>query len=1629
MPSPHSVEAKKAYFESDELYDLAKSAPRLMAAFGVSQSEILTLKPQLDATIDTEGLRNTVPMIAGLRAIDKFDAKQNFKRYFVFLRLLCLSKYPPQINYWHGTPTPISQQEHDSADKLTIRMLKTREFREEFYGFAEKYGFLAPLHFLLTSNRTVAPEGAGEFLEKWCADKGIDLEQLKVDYEIPDGDYVLPRPDSVEPEADTSIDLANIVAGLRYSSGAPAEKKNISANKALVTDGEVSFQYDISDEFRLKLLDLYERASNAQDGKEMAAIHKEHDRLHQFDETTNLDNKGPNTLIQLDKLWEQGRSTPESDASHMMSIIFLDSFKLSNDYISQKTLIEGRRLEEVIGKENAERMGKAKTKKFYEELSNDQLYRLFERMHQHGILGIFENHLANKDVHFLPSFLSKKLEWWKENKMPVLKAGPALLGAGQEKNDPEPENADAIIAEKQEWFDQHGLAVKARRLGGEQFALACGLEHYDPSQSDKISKRIHAYGSTVIGSLRAIATIDADFQHKRSHLFAEMLNLSKISAPTMKAISKKIKKASALGNSQLVAEAIQYPAYISWTEGGHWSSMLNDQGMSEEVFGHVKNFDLVAPFYFLLSSKNTHAPRHVADDFKDWCQKEGINLRQALLDYELIDLNKPKPDIDLEMSLASQLIEYGISTGSKERNARLSGLSMEELHEVPQGERDHAWYAHMVRKSPGYIGDKTVVDALTKFVRETSASDVTKERFGQAISQEAGLSAPPVPAMWIESDVDDDDIAKIAFLLERLPKNKTGLKVTQFVLHREHGMLPKEGQAIFHSVTIPVPSNKLATIVYKYNVSVLPETEEELAFVRSTAQMVHFVAAINDTSQPFKFLPPPEGATADIQNKPLGTITLNGPSITLNMKRAAHIPGINAPALLPTVDESPEKTEPATPPSPDAPVFTPVIEGFAPSQAANDGIEAERVSRKFRLKAIEPNGIPLSERDIWWPNPEGRDLDHAVVRKNINAARLNRASGAYKAFNEPAHHYPRIISSPSDAPDGAEKEPANDTSVTKETTHRNEESGEQASGTRERESPAVFAGLTKVPDIEESTLFPDSLTDDEKIEIWDKYEQAYRKTVEVLLSEADMYLFQALNRGCNQFSCFIDLNKPGFAIHLRFSGEVEIEGETKTRTHSFILENYDKVYRDLGIPLTMENAVDLKIAVQSIILNTEGVFPARHVSFIGKNTSVKYDTQMPSPMKGFEPAIRTDTRGMCSLTYAVQDPYNKGLVRVSVPLGMAMHFEDEAAEQTELRERKEFVLGYLRKIEEYRTSEGFRAYVFKRDVMAKLKSWLKENNKEWETSERVDLEGFESSRLIHVFSQNAQPSNSDAEKNITLASISLGMDVGGENASWNCYLNFYMGDQGSKLMGERVHTRFFSLRTRDPQLAIARALETLNGVGNKFDGICEGLIPTLQRHARENGDGWRVEKTDKGYKVYIGGGLELQDALDDMMRYERDIGVKLEQILQTYDGNTIITLQALRCLIGDLGGAVRPAPEYVYERDEKSRKPIALSVQVPREKVGLIDSFVDEVDSHIKWFAEEAYGSIAIGQKEQPDRRKRPLEYRTVQIRNGLIRAVEAIYESHFGYKLPKNWYRPEMQYAILQNTTRQEENFPRKEV
>jgi hypothetical protein len=277
------------------------------------------------------------------------------------------------------------------------------------------------------------------------------------------------------------------------------------------------------------------------------------------------------------------------------------------------------------------------------------------------------------------------------------------------------------------------------------------------------------------------------------------------------------------------------------------------------------------------------------------------------------------------------------------------------------------------------------------------------------------------------------------------------------------------------------------------------------------------------------------------------------------------------------------------------------------------------------------------------------------------------------------------------------------------------------------------------------------------------------------------------------------------------------------------------------------------------------------------------------------------------------------------------------------------------------------------------------------------LPGFEKNQLISV--------SSTSDQKITLGPVSLKLDPGGDNPSWHANLNFYIGDKTKPFMGEMVRTRVLNLHTRNPDLAIARTFESLLGVNNGHGKLlAEGFLPKLQSHMKETGAEWSVrDKDTKQEEVYVGE-QPLQHFLDDMMRYEHDIGIQSQRHISGKDNRVTVTLQALRSLSSDLQNSVKPTPELVRESKKGARKPIAFTLPVPENRIGEIDEFVSAVHDHMRRHAVEAYDSVAKGEDGAPEQRKRPLEYRTSQIRNGLIRAVEKNYEKCFGIPLPDKW-------------------------
>jgi hypothetical protein len=542
-----------------------------------------------------------------------------------------------------------------------------------------------------------------------------------------------------------------------------------------------------------------------------------------------------------------------------------------------------------------------------------------------------------------------------------------------------------------------------------------------------------------------------------------------------------------------------------------------------------------------------------------------------------------------------------------------------------------------------------------------------------------------------------------------------------------------------------------------------------------------------------------------------------------------------------------------------------------------------------------------------------------------------------------------------------------------------------------------------------------SLTDEERLDIMYKRDEALAETKERLLADVGAYILQAKNRQFDRFECRIDLRKPTLPISLQFS-KIEANGtkEKQVERLNFSLDKYDESFKKRGIPMTLDDAVDLKIAVQSKILNTDGI-EAAPKSKGGDGARYSLDTVMPYPVTDFSVVERSGGGYSLEVHGKNQSSREKEIIKPSIPLGIASINKD-ASEESERTARIDYVLDMLNKVGGEKAASGGHVRLYRGDVILKLQNWVEGQEKEWLTTESTVLPGFEKNQLIYVSPTNNQK--------ITLGPVSLKLDPGGDNPSWHANLNFYIGDKTKPYMGEMVRTRVLNLHTRNPDLAIARTFESLLGVNNEQGKmLAEGFLPKLQAHMKETGAQWSVrDKDTKQEEVYVGE-QPLQHFLDDMMRYEHDIGIQNQRRIQDGDGKVMVTLQALRSLSSDLQGSVMPNPELVRESKNERRRPIAYTLPVPENRIGEIDTFVSAVHDHMRRHAVEAYDSIAISEDGAPEQRKRPLEYRTSQIRNGLIRAIGKNYEKCFDTPPPAKWEEIKFQEALIQSAAHHSES------
>lgn len=482
------------------------------------------------------------------------------------------------------------------------------------------------------------------------------------------------------------------------------------------------------------------------------------------------------------------------------------------------------------------------------------------------------------------------------------------------------------------------------------------------------------------------------------------------------------------------------------------------------------------------------------------------------------------------------------------------------------------------------------------------------------------------------------------------------------------------------------------------------------------------------------------------------------------------------------------------------------------------------------------------------------------------------------------------------------------------------------------------------------------------------HKEAFEATRDELLARSWMYAQQAYDSGHPYFKSEIGLKDNGYPITLSFSNEAG------GPLLSFSLTKYDEAYKSRGFELGLDDAIDLKIAVQSKILNQEGIEPLRTSRKSG-HVSVGMDDAMP--FFSFDPTKRTTKvspmgDGVYTLEIDAPDRKHSKIIHASIPLGL----NDDPENMSEARKRERVVMDF---IESHRKEEK---WVTKKDVLDILKQHVQQEGKSWISRENIPLQGFTKPRIIHI-------AGGDKPQKITLAPITLTMDAGGPNPSWRANIEFNTNDDpDDKAQGKYLRSKVLDMRTSSLQLATARILESLQGITTKEGVHTPGLIEMLKQHcATYPNDHWHKDSNG----VDLIGEKPLQHFLDDMRQYDNQVGVMAVKQGE-HDNKAIYILHPLRGTIPDLGGTAKPMPEVLKLRDRENGQkfPIEVAIAVQKSMEHKVHDFVEKVRSSMGDAATELYSSYALAASEgEEDKRKTPSDWRASTIRNLLEKAVE----------------------------------------
>ena len=424
----------------------------------------------------------------------------------------------------------------------------------------------------------------------------------------------------------------------------------------------------------------------------------------------------------------------------------------------------------------------------------------------------------------------------------------------------------------------------------------------------------------------------------------------------------------------------------------------------------------------------------------------------------------------------------------------------------------------------------------------------------------------------------------------------------------------------------------------------------------------------------------------------------------------------------------------------------------------------------------------------------------------------------------------------------------------------------------------------------------------------------------------------------DQYYCELDIRKDPYELRHIFA---RIDQDRKGR--SVIAKEEWK--QSLGTN-NLDDAVDMKIAIQAAILNDDFFSPLRRGKFNAGKIGI-LDTET-IPVIAPEVIHISRSAGACFISFDARDHKNGPLLHFSMPLGVI----DRPHTLAEVERRRDVV------IQEIDRTRASRVYLTKDTLMEHLKKDViknsPDNSLDWYVPKRLDLPYYEKPTLI---------SNNHGQR-VALGAVTLRYDASIDAPTWIADFRFHLQTEPeNKDLGPVVRTHSLRIHSNNEDLAIERATFAAKQLHEMIKG----------QHSQ---GAWSVEGDEKKDLVQYDE-VRLERIFQEIRRYEDDVGCQLHG--QTEIGNDIeFTVKAMRCwgvyMAKKDASVLEPIDIAKTTKVGSEAEPVEMVFRVPKTNADFIQKYANQVHNTFSIKLGEAYASIALS-NEGEHKPKTPERY------------------------------------------------------